>query len=108
MRRGLNGMSLKGITSPYLYVGGTNTIFACHTEDYDLASINILHEGCSKFWYCFREKDFKKVLGYVKEIYPEAFLNCNQYLRHKTLLINPYKLKQRFPELTIEKYFYKI
>jgi jumonji domain-containing protein 2 len=30
-------------------------------------------------------------------------LNCKNFLRHKTTLINPYKLKQKHPDLKISK-----
>jgi len=26
----------------------------------------------------------------VKDFYPEQFLGCSEYLRHKTIVINPY------------------
>ena len=76
-----------GITSPYLYIGGPNTIFGCHTEDYNLSSINVHHEGSAKFWYVFSSKDFQNINSYVKAQIPESFVECSQYMRHKTVIL---------------------
>lgn len=43
--------SVKGVTTPYCYVGSWKTLFCWHKEDLDLSAINYLHEGKSKFWY---------------------------------------------------------
>jgi hypothetical protein len=45
------GKLLPGVTSPYLYFGMWKSLFACHTEDMDLYSINFLHFGKPKVWY---------------------------------------------------------
>lgn len=79
-------------------------MFACHTEDYDLCSINYHHIGKPKFWYCISAGDAKKVENYIKKQYPEAFVECSQFMRHKTILINPYHLKEKIPEIRITKY----
>ena len=103
MRDGLNGAALAGVTIPYLYVGGFGTVFAWHTEDLDMSSINYMHSGSSKLWYVVSVNDARKFQGYLKSKYPEAFLECPQYFRHKTLLVNPYHLKEVFPEMSIHK-----
>ncbi len=82
-------------------------MFAFHTEDYDLSSINFHHYGKPKFWYCVSSKDVKKVESYVKSKYPEAFVECPQYMRHKTVLINPYLLKEWNQNISITKFIYK-
>jgi len=99
----LGKLELSGINKPYLYVGGYRTMFAWHTEDLNLGSINYLHYGCPKFWYCISAQDYKKFDAYVKNKYPEAFLNCPEYLRHKTILVNPYLLKEYNPNIKIHK-----
>lgn len=96
-------MCLAGITTPYLYIGGYGTIFAWHTEDLDMSSINYMHCGATKFWYCIAAEDAKKFQGYLKNKYPEAFLECPQYFRHKTILVNPYLLKECIPNIKISK-----
>ena len=78
-------------------------MFAWHTEDLNLSSINYMHYGNPKFWYCVSPKDHKKLEGYVKTKYPEAFLECPEYLRHKTVLVNPYELKRHYPGIELHK-----
>ena len=93
-----------GITTPYLYIGGLRTMFGWHTEDLDLASINYMHYGAPKFWYCVSPSDYKKFENYVKNKYPEAFIECPEYLRHKTILVNPYELRSYNPSIKIHKW----
>ena len=103
MRDGLDGHHLAGITTPYLYIGGYGTIFAWHTEDLDMSSINYLHHGATKLWYMISPSDAKKFQLYLKHKYPEAFLECPQYFRHKTLMANPYELRKSLPGIKIHK-----
>ncbi|KAL1244117.1 Lysine-specific demethylase 4A [Trichinella spiralis] len=42
-------VSFNGVTKPYLYFGMMKSMFAWHTEDMDLPSINYLHYGYPKF-----------------------------------------------------------
>lgn len=96
-------MPLAGITTPYLYVGGYGTIFAWHTEDLDMNSINYMHYGATKLWYVISPADAKKFQTCLKNKYPEAFLECPQYFRHKTIVANPYELKKMLPNIRIHK-----
>ena len=52
---------VKGVNSPYCYVGSWKALFCWHTEDLDLSAINYLHSGKSKFWYALH-KDDKHIL----------------------------------------------
>lgn len=99
----LKGVSMAGINTPYLYIGGFRTMFAWHTEDLDMASINYLHVGKPKFWYCIARHEQKRVENWVRARMPEPFLRCPQFMRHKTVLVDPYLLKREIPDLAIEK-----
>ena len=81
--------NLNGITTPYLYIGGYGTTFGWHVEDLNMASINYNHFGSPKIWYTISRKDYKKFELFVKRLLPESFLNCPEFLRHKTTVINP-------------------
>lgn len=78
-------------------------MFAWHTEDLDMCSINYLHYGAPKFWYFVSSDDMKKFEGYVKNKYSEAFLECPHYFRHKTIVVNPYLVKEYNPFISITK-----
>ena len=52
-------------------------------------SINFLN----RFWYSLPENLCDKFKEYCKKIFPDGFSKCPEFLRHKTILINPYILK---------------
>ena len=51
------GVTLDGVNSSYLYFGMWRSLFAWHTEDMDLYSVNYLHYGAPKFWYAVAPED---------------------------------------------------
>lgn len=78
-------------------------MFCWHVEDLNMASMNYNHYGSPKFWYGIGKADYKKFENFVKTRFPELFVECNEFMRHKTLMINPYLLKKMMPELKIIK-----
>ncbi len=60
LNEGLGFKQLKGITTPFLYIGGYGTLFAWHVEDLNLPSINYLHHGEPKIWFVISREDAKK------------------------------------------------
>lgn len=52
---------IKGLTSPYAYVGAYGATFPLHTEDENLYSINYLHMGAPKVWFVSRINFLKVV-----------------------------------------------
>ena len=83
-----------GVSSAYLYVGTWRSMFAYHVEDLDLYSINYLHAGCSKSWYSIKQKDKKRFESLAVSYFVEEHQQCKEFLRHKTKIFSPIKLKE--------------
>jgi [histone H3]-trimethyl-L-lysine9/36 demethylase len=63
-------------------------------EDADLYSVNFLHWGAPKIWYCVSPKDKAKFERLAGALHPEQLRQCKGFLRHKDILISPTVLKQ--------------
>ena len=98
---------IKGVNTPYCYVGSWKTLFCWHTEDLELSAINYLHDGKSKFWYSIPQNQHHILEKEANKLFGDQFAKCSEYLRHKTTVINPYILKQKYPELKISKMEHK-
>ncbi|EFJ44031.1 Jumonji domain-containing protein [Volvox carteri f. nagariensis] len=83
------GQSVPGVSEPYLYFGTWRSTFAWHTEDVDLYSVNYLHFGAPKQWYCIPPCSRKRFEGLVKGMLPDMFKACQEFFRHKELIISP-------------------
>lgn len=58
----------------------------------DLYSINYLHFGAPKQWYCIRPENSSRFERIAQGIFSSDYKNCPQFLRHKTYLLSPTKL----------------
>jgi hypothetical protein len=97
---------MDGITTPYLYFGRQGTSFGFHKEDVDLHSINYLHHGANKIWIVISPKygpmldalALKMLAGRCNDCLakssPIDYGQCDQPLRHKSLLFSPDLLKE--------------
>ena len=92
----LLGAPIPGVNTAYLYLGMWRATFAWHLEDVDLYSINYIHFGAPKQWYSVSQKDAPKFENAMKSIWGQDAKTCDQFLRHKTYLISPAILKQKF------------
>jgi hypothetical protein len=92
----LNNLKIQipGVNTAYLYCGMWKSTFAWHLEDMDLYSINYIHFGAPKQWYSISQKDKDRFFDVMKEIWPEEYSNCKEFLRHKTFNASPALLEQ--------------
>jgi len=65
-----------------------------HTEDMDLASVNYLHFGAPKSWYCVPPAHRARFERLMAGLLPDLFRACPEFLRHKELLVSPALLLQ--------------
>lgn len=84
-------MDVPGVLTSYVYNGSGFTCFAFHVEDIYAASINVVHEGESKFWYSVPHSEAHKLEAFSKNA--TRTFKCNFLLRHKNILIPPSVLK---------------
>ena len=87
-------ITLDGVNSSYLYFGMWRSLFAWHTEDCDLYSVNYLHYGAPKYWYAVAPEDRERFEILAQGMVPEMWRACPEFLRHKELLISPTLLEQ--------------
>ena len=61
----------------------------------DLLSINYLHFGAPKTWYGIAPELAKRFEALAEGLYGDERRNCRQFLRHKTTVITPKKVRKR-------------
>ena len=49
----------------------------------DLYSVNYLHFGAPKSWFCIPPEHQKRFKMVVKDMLPDLFRGCPEFLRHK-------------------------
>jgi hypothetical protein len=76
------------------YVGSWRASFAWHTEDADLYSINYLHTGAPKSWYCVAPAARARFESMAASYFPELAQSCPAFLRHKDIMMSPTVLRQ--------------
>eukprot|EP01088_Endostelium_zonatum_P018573 TRINITY_DN6009_c0_g1_i1.p1 TRINITY_DN6009_c0_g1~~TRINITY_DN6009_c0_g1_i1.p1 ORF type:complete len:469 (-),score=130.81 TRINITY_DN6009_c0_g1_i1:28-1401(-) len=95
------GPGVPGVTTPYLYFGMYKSLFGLHTEDMDLYSINYLHYGQPKIWYAVPVTHKPLVENLARQVYSSSNTkNCEEFLRHKSFLIDPLLFKNHQINLT--------
>ena len=87
-------LTLPGVTNAYLYVGMWGSVFAAHTEDCDLLSLNVLHAGEPKYWYSIAPKDSRRFESLAASYFPSSSRSCADFLRHKKYLLSPDVLRK--------------
>ncbi|EFX83214.1 hypothetical protein DAPPUDRAFT_48413 [Daphnia pulex] len=87
------GISIDGVNTAYLYFGMWKSCFAWHTEDMDLYSINYLHFGEPKSWYCVPPEHGARLERLANNFFTANYKECPAYLRHKMSVISPMVLK---------------
>ncbi|GBG28067.1 Lysine-specific demethylase 4A [Hondaea fermentalgiana] len=92
------GREAKGITTSMLYFGMWRAMFAWHTEDMELNSVNFLHYGAPKYWYAVPPAHATRMeLISRSEFGGEANI-CSEFLRHKNVMIAPsVLLREKIP-----------
>ncbi|OMJ72336.1 hypothetical protein SteCoe_29255 [Stentor coeruleus] len=90
---GLKPLKLNGINTPFLYLGSWKSMFCWHKEDLDLYSINFLHFGKPKIWYCIPDSENEKFERLCQFHFREEYAQCKEFLRHKMTQISPSVLK---------------
>ena len=83
------GVEVDGVNSAYLYFGMWKAMFSWHTEDMDLFSINFLHYGEPKRWYCIPESERPRFEQLASSHFGSQAQECRQFLRHKMTMISP-------------------
>jgi hypothetical protein len=56
----------------------------------DLASVNYLHYGAPKSWYCIPPAHRERFERVLQGLLPDMFRACPEFLRHKVRVATPF------------------
>lgn len=80
---------IPGVNLPYLYFGMWKATFSWHVEDMDLYSVNYVHYGAPKTWYCIPPQFGWQLEQVAQKLFPDFATSCFNLLRHKAIMIGP-------------------
>lgn len=80
---------IPGVNMPYLYFGMWKATFSWHVEDMDLHSVNYIHYGAPKTWYCVPPQFGYQLEQVAQKLFPDFANACFNLLRHKAIMIGP-------------------
>merc|ERR1719300_1557670 len=63
--------------------------FSWHVEDMDLYSVNYIHWGAPKTWYCIPPQFGYQLEQVAQKLFPDFASSCFNLLRHKAIMIGP-------------------
>lgn len=87
--------NISGITAPWVYAGMVYASFCWHVEDLYMYSVNYMHKGEAKTWYCVPSSHKEDLERAIKEKYGELFIKHPDLLYNIVLTMNPLDLVQR-------------
>ena len=82
---------IEGVQTSYIYFGYKYSIFPFHTEDFNLASINVLLQGAPKIWFYILPDKYQAVLDCIHAYcYNHDINTCNSHITNgKDLFPDP-------------------
>lgn len=72
-------------TSTLLLLMSRLCVLCRHTEDMELHSLNYLHYGAPKIWYCVAPAHKKKMDAFVAKSLYAQHDRCKDFMRHKVI-----------------------
>lgn len=90
---------IPGIHSTFVNIGMMSTWFCVHREDSELASVNYLHTGSPKYWYCVPAREKTKLEKLMMKILNPIY-KCKTAYLHKCFILHPQLLVKEGIEFT--------